>query len=181
MIREDWVENGEQRALIIRPDVGESYLLFPDRGEYVVEKVEGDGRSASASATAQIQAENETGGSKQPDSRLFVDPIAIERDLSPPATTSNTNLTLPDAKVDGHSCRVSERRAIISDGTTEITRTYKASDLAGLPIRIESESEGKNGRVRVVTENRDIQLDVPPTLFDIPGGFKRRAASHAVP
>ena len=30
MIREDWTEKGEKRSLIIRPDLGETYLLFPE-------------------------------------------------------------------------------------------------------------------------------------------------------
>jgi hypothetical protein len=107
---------------------------------------------------------------------LPVDPVTLENDASPGTDPDRlTTLALPDATVDSHPCRVSERRAILSDGTTEITRTYKATDLAGLPIRTESESEGKSGRVRVVTEKLDINVDVPQALFDIPVGFKRKA------
>src|SRR5215467_8595494 len=159
MIREDWVENGEQRALIVRPDVGEAYLLFPDRGEYFVETPEVEALPANGSSASATPAGSGTRVSKQAGSGMLVDPIAIESDLSPAKTTANniTDLTLPDAKVDGHPCRVSERRAINSDGTTEIVRDYRATDLEGLSIKTESESEGKNGRVRVVTERQDIQ------------------------
>jgi hypothetical protein len=186
MIREDWVENGEQRALIVRPDLGEAYQLFPDRGEYLVETAGGEGLSAAGSPatgspatgnpTSATQASSGTSVSEQGRSDLLVDPIAIESDLSPAATTANnvTDLAQPDATVDGHPCRVTERRAIMADGTTEITRTFKATDLEGLSIKTESESEGKNGRVRVVTETRDIQRSVPQGAFDVPSGFKRR-------
>ena len=188
MVREDWVENGEQRSLIVRPDVGEAYQLFPDRGEYLVETAGGGGLSATGSPatgrpatsnpTSATQASSGKSLSKQEDTDVLVDPIAIESDLSPATTTADniTDLALPDAKVDGHPCRVTERRAITSDGTTEIVRTYKATDLEGLSIKTESESEGKNGRVRVVTETQDIQRGVPQSAFDVPSGFRRKPA-----
>jgi hypothetical protein len=192
MIREDWVENGEQRALIVRPDVGETYQLFPDRGEYLVETAGGGlsatgnpaagnpatGNPATGNPTSATQVSSGKSVSKQEGSDVLVDPIAIESDLSPATTTADniTDLALPDAKVDGHPCRVTERRAITSDGTTEIIRTYKATDLEGLSIKTESESEGKNGRVRVVTETRDIQRSVPQSAFDVPSGFRRKPA-----
>lgn len=188
MIREDWVENGEQRALIVRPDVGEAYQLFPDRGEYLVETVGGGallatgspatGNPATGNRTSATQASSGKSLSKQEGSDVLVDPIAIESDLSPATTTADniTELALPDAKVDGHPCRVTERRAVTSDGTTEIVRTYKATDLEGLSIKTESESEGKNGRVRVVTETQDIQRGVPQSAFDVPSGFRRKPA-----
>jgi len=176
MIREDWVENGEQRALIVRPDVGEAFLLFPDRGEYFVETPEGEALPANGSSATPTPAGSGTKVSKQAGSGMLVDPIAIESDLSPVKTTANSiiDLTLPDAKVDGHPCRVSERRAINSDGTTEILRDYKATDLEGLSIKTESESEGRNGRVRVVTEKHDIQPGVSQEAFEVPSGLKRK-------
>src|SRR5262249_2590777 len=99
MIREDWVEDGEQRALIIRPDVGEAYLLFPDKGEYFVEASEGSELAANGSPTTSPQADIGTKASKGPDSNLMVDPVAIESDMSPATATgeSTTNLTLTGA------------------------------------------------------------------------------------
>jgi hypothetical protein len=173
MIREDWLQDGQERALIVRPDLGEAYLLFLDKGEYLVETREGGGQDVENGGSTTRNKDDS--GSNMSKGALVVDPVAIDSDLSPAAAPDSiTNLAQRDVTVDTHPCRLSERRATLSDGSTEITRIYKATDLSGLEIKTESESEGKNGGVRVVTQKLDIRLDVPQTLFDIPAGFKQK-------
>jgi hypothetical protein len=178
MIREDWAEQGEKRALIIRPDLGESYLLFLDKGEYIASGLNRDAQFPAGDGATQIHRrdngpEPPTGDSTAPQ----VDPVAIESDMSPGAAAANvTDQPLPDASIDNHPCKVSERRVILPDGTTEITRTYKAKDLSGMTIRTESESDGKGRHLRVVTEWRDIQTAVLQAVFDLPTGFRKRDA-----
>jgi hypothetical protein len=178
MIREDWAEHGEKRALIVRPDLGESYLLFLDKGEYVVQALDRDTQFFGSGGSR--SAHQGDAGSELPagdSSEAPLDPIAIESDLSPSALPGGiSNIALPDATIDNHPCKAFERRAVLPSGTTEITRTYKAIDLSGMTIRIESESDGKGGHFRVITERRDIQIGVSPALFDIAAGLRRKAS-----
>src|SRR5262249_38995313 len=144
MTREDWTEHGEKRALIVRPDLGESYLLFLDKGEFVAQPVDAGARLSGSTGSASPQ-QSDAGSDLQRGDRsgATLDPIRIENDLSlsaPPESVSN--IALPNATIDNHPCKAFERRAIIPGGTTEITRTYKAIDLSGMTIRTESESDG---------------------------------------
>jgi len=171
MIRQEWTENQEHRALIIRPDLGNAYVLFLDKGEFLVRGLGDEPGANSAPTMAQPPSQTAAAADSEPS---LVDPVAIESDMSPasaPATL--TNVALPDESVDHHPCKVAERRAVLSDGTTEVTRTYRATDLSGMIVRTESESVGKSGRLRVITERLDIQTEVPQTVFEIPAGFRR--------
>src|SRR5262245_34210527 len=177
MTREDWTEHGEKRALIVRPDLGESYLLFLDKSEFVVQRLDAGARLSSAGSASPQQSDAGSDLQRGDRSEATLDPIRIENDLSlsaPPEGVSN--IALPNATIDNHPCKAFERRAIIPGGTTEITRTYKATDLSGMTIRTESESDGNGGQLRVITERRDIQIGVSPALFDIPAGFSRKAS-----
>ena len=78
---------------------------------------------------------------------------------------------LSSAVIDGHSCSVNERRAIFGDGHVEITRRFSATDLSGLLLRIESESEPAT--IKVLTERRDIRLDVTDDVFVVPTDFRK--------
>jgi hypothetical protein len=176
MIREDWAERGEQRALIIRPDLGEAYLIFLDKGEFVTQSID---RDKVPTNDLMGSAHNGNAGPDLPsalDSAApAVDPAAIESEMSPAPTPANiTSMALPDATVDNHPCRVSGQRATFPDGTAEVTKTYRATDLSALIIRTESESDGRSGRLRVVTEIRDIQTGVVQGVFDVPNGFRRK-------
>jgi hypothetical protein len=176
MIREDWVEQQEHRALIVRPDLGESYLLWLDRGECVVQGLDRSAQLATNNTSAPADKANAglestvAGGSTS-----AVDPVAIEGDVSAAAApVSSNNLALPDASIDNHPCKVFERRLTLPDGATEVTRTFRATDLSGLAIRTESESNGTLGHLRVVTERREVQANVPQTVFDVPAAFRRK-------
>jgi len=172
--REDWAENGEQRALILRPDLGESYLLFLDKNEFVVRP---DGRSLLSLDTGSAPNHKQEAGpqlSSSPESGGLVDPVRIETDLSPADLPQTADVDLPDAMIDSHPCKVHQRRVVLSDGTTEVTNTYRAVDLLGMVIRTESESDGKGGHLRIVTDKREIHIGLPQAAFDIPAGFTRR-------
>jgi hypothetical protein len=175
MIREDWAQQGERRALLIRPDLGETYLLFLDKGEYVARGLDGGAQSATGDSAAQShQSDSGPDSSIGDGSSPLVDPIVIESDMSPAAAPTIADQPLPDATIDNHPCKAYERRVILPDGATEVTRTYIATDLSGMPIRTESESDVSGKHLRVVTERRDVQTSAPHTVFDLPAGFRKR-------
>jgi hypothetical protein len=161
-------------VLILRPDLGKSYLLAPDKKMYVESPIypEAPGNGASPGGGASKQKElSEQGSGKGP-----VDADADQLDglfATAPAPTQATDSQLPDQTVEGHLCKVWERRATFPDGHTEVTRTFRASDLSRLAIRIETESIDGGRNVRVTTERRDVRTSVSPDEFAIPPGFKR--------
>lgn len=160
--REEWVEQGEHRALIWRPDLGFAYVLDVDRRLYGKFPI---GEKAAGVPDEALPADA-TG--------LLIDPQAIDRafdDASMPVKVEAR--ALPDQFIDGYQCEVSEQHASFADGHIEITRLFRARDLAGLAIRVETESNKDARRLRAVTERRDIQLDVPSDQFSVPDGFRR--------
>ena len=60
---------------------------------------------------------------------------------------------------------------MFANGLIETTRTFRATDLEGLAIRIETETEGAG--IKILTERREVKTDVTPDQFEIPAGFKR--------
>jgi hypothetical protein len=105
----------------------------------------------------------------------MVDPIAIETDMSTAAPATITDQALPDSTIDSHPCKASQQTAILPDGTTAVTRIYRATDLSGMTIRTESESTGNGKHLRVTTERLDIQTGVLQTVFDLPAGFRKKS------
>jgi len=156
MYREEWTESGERRAIIFRPDLGKSFLLSLDRKLYV----------ESAIDNQQQPSENESEAKQKADQ--------IDRAFQTLALPIEANtLTLPDQMIDGHVCQVTERREKFADGSLEITRSYCAREFAGLALRVEQESQSSGGRTRVVTERRDVRMDVARDEFEVPSDFTK--------
>jgi hypothetical protein len=162
MFREEWSEQGEARALIHRPDLGKSFQLFPDNRTYM--------ESEATAARAENEAEpGETGVRGAGDD---LSPDHIERAFGDaPAPASVTTLALADQTIEGYSCAVTEERAALEDGRAEVTRLFRARELAGLALRVEVES----GTLKIITERRDIQTRVPLEIFDVPADFRKVA------
>jgi hypothetical protein len=169
--REEWTEEGQNRALIWRPDLGKSFLLDLDGRAYVEFEI-----------TSGHLPESPTGASNPHDvfsARNAVSPEvgdrtvqAIDHDVgnTQPPTRVETRVLAP-AVIDGHSCAVYEQRAIFHDGHVETTRRFRARELSGLVIRVESEAE--QGSARVITERRDVRMDVAPDTFNVPADFEK--------
>jgi hypothetical protein len=173
MFREEWSEQGETRAFIFRPDLGKSFLLFPDDRTYV----ESDSSAISSgveengdSAADQPRPETEPRASSAFISRDYID-RSFGNAISPSQVETRA---LADQMVEGYACAVTEQRAVFDDGRGEVTRTFRARELAGLAVRVEVESES----VKIITERRDILIQVPPDNFTVPTDF-RKVASRA--
>ncbi len=162
MFREEWTEQGRERALILRPDLGKSFLIFPDARTYVEsEPVTGVGQTGDG------RSEQPEPGASSP-----VGPDEIDRATGDAPTPAQVETrALPDQTVEGYSCAVTERRAVFDDGRAEVTRLFRARELAGLAIRVEVEGRG----VKIITERRDIETRVPPDRFAVPADFKKVA------
>ena len=175
MMRQEWKDQGQPRVLIWRPDLGKSFLLAPDQGSYVESAIYPDAAEFQQPA-ADGDSSKPTGGSKEAalKDRYALDPESVERDVgassvAPEAQTKG----LPDQTIDGHPCTVWLKQASFPDGRTEVTTTYRATDLAGLAIRIENESTSASGTIKITTERKDIQKKVSPDEFEVPAGFKK--------
>ncbi|HKY06397.1 MAG TPA: hypothetical protein VJQ56_15985 [Blastocatellia bacterium] len=159
--REEWVESGESRALILRPDLGKSYLLSLDRRLYV-------------ETDWSVSAEPGAASVAQSDSAPPLDPAAVEIAADRVAQPLDVKtLALPDQVINDYTCKVIEQRASFEGGHTEVTRSFRADRLNGLALRTERETYGEAGRVRLITERRDLQTEVSPDLFIVPKDFKR--------
>jgi hypothetical protein len=171
MFREEWTEQGQRRALILRPDLGKSFLIFPDDRTYIeseaeaVPEAQAETRPAGAVQTGDDAVEQPRRESPPP-----VGPEEIDRAVgASPAPARVESRALPDQTVEGYSCAVTERQAVFEDGSAEVTRSFCARELAGLAIRVEVEKRG----VKIITERRDIETRVPPDWFAIPADFKK--------
>jgi hypothetical protein len=163
--REQWMEEGRARALILRPDLGKTYLLDLDHHVYV------EMDFAAATPAAQSAAAHETAHADAPPAPASLQPEEIDRafnDVTAPVAVEMR--ALADQTVEGYVCQVVESRATFADGRVEITRGHRARALAGLPLLVEVESV--NG-ARLTVERRDIRLDVSPDEFAVPSDFKR--------
>lgn len=160
--REEWTEQGHNRALIWRPDLGKCYLLdldllvfveisLDETNESLPDQSRLHDRPGSDSTSALVEIDRAVGDAPSPD--------RVETRM------------LAGADISGHSCTVYEERATFPDGHTEITRTFRADDLGGLALRIESESQPSS--VRVITERKDVSLEVAPDTFIVPSKFKK--------
>jgi hypothetical protein len=161
--REEWTEQGQNRGLIWRPDLGKSYLLDLDRQVYVEIDLAGADESLHDEHHLQDRASGDsTNGLVQ----------AVDRGLDDaPSPDRVETRTLPALEIGGYMCKVYERRAAFPDGHTEITRTFRARDFSGLALRTESETQPAS--VRVITERKEISLDVTLDAFAVPANFKK--------
>ena len=167
MRREEWTEMGEKFALIWRPDLDKIFLLSLDRQFYVERNLIPETAGSIAGS-----------GTNGPDGRLSPEAESIEHAFDDaPAPVSVETRALPDQTIDNRLCSVTENRASFADGRIEVTRTFRARDLEGLALRIESESETTG--VKVVTERRDIKIEVAASEFTVPSDFKRVARLSA--
>jgi hypothetical protein len=164
--REDWSEDGKNRAIIWRPDLGKSYVL--DLDAHVYTEVELTGYPSASTA-------HESNGTPDPVVIPAVDLSVQEVDRyfgddQPPEHSESRALS--SVVIDGHQCDVNEFSSTFSDGRTEIVTRSQARDLSGLVLRVEVRS--KNGSVRLITERREIKMDVSADLFEVPADFKKK-------
>lgn len=169
--REEWTEQGALRALIWRPDLGKSYLLDLEQRCYV---------ETDITPNDDLKTQNQSTGSRSlsPDAEFAtresagVSREAVDRAFSDaPSPGRVETRRLADQTFDGHPCAVSEQRAIFTDDDVEVTTTFRARDLNGLAIKVETGS-GNNG-AKLITRWRDIRIDVPADAFMVPAGFKK--------
>lgn len=169
--REEWTQNGQNRALIWRPDIGKAFLLDLDGRAYVEIDITGASLPeprAGASNPHDVSSSHNRADLDVKDSTVQ----AIDQyfgDTQPPTRVETQALS--PAVIDGHQCVVSQQRAIFPDGHTETTKRFRARDLSGLILRVESEEE--ESRARVITERRDVRIGVAPDAFIVPADFKR--------
>ena len=161
--RQEWNENGHNRALIWRLDLGRAFLFDLDRRTYVEIELNAAGSPRPGSVTPQMPVA--TGGTDN-----TIQAIDQYFDDKAPPTRVETQ-TLSPAVIDGRTCIVQQQVAIFPDGHRETTRRFYSRELSGLVLRLESESE--NPPSRVITQRRDIRLEVAPDAFEIPAGFKK--------
>jgi|ERR1041384_163344 hypothetical protein len=161
--RVEWSEGAQNLAVIFRAEQGNAYLLDLDRQLYV---------------ESTFNADNQLpGNNSQIQEPRNADPIsltvqAVDRAIDDvPSPDHVETRGLPTSQVDGHNCDVQEQRATFIDGHTEITKTFRAPELGGLILKIESSSDPPS--VRVITERKDVNLDVTPATFSVPSNFKR--------
>lgn len=165
--REEWTEQGQNRALIWRPDLGKSYLLDLDRQAFI--------EITLAGASGLLSHESNVGPKLR--DRASADSAgglveAVDRALDDAQSPDRVETRmLPSAQIGDHICNVYELQATFPDGHTEITKTFRARDLEGLALRIESESQPPS--VRIITERKDVILDAAPDAFTVPVNFTR--------
>ncbi len=169
--REEWTEEGRNRALIWRPDLGKSFLLDLDGRAYIELEIASGQLPESpngASNPHDVSSARNAAAPDVGDSTLQ----AIDHyfgNAEPPARVETR--VLAPAVIDGHSCAVDEQRAIFRDRHVEITRRFRARDLSGLILRAESEAD--RGSVRTITERRDVRIEVASDTFNVPADFKK--------
>lgn len=174
--REEWVEQDASRAMIWRPDTGKSYLLDLDKGRYVETDIPPSDMEKTSNLSTNSKGlsskEQPLGkGSKRANPRAL-DVETIERAFgdAPSPSRVETRL-LADQTIDGHPCKVSERRAVFTDDEVEVTTTFRAGDLNGLAIRVETGST--KTRVKLITRWLNIRTEAPAEVFLIRGDFKK--------
>jgi hypothetical protein len=182
--REEWTEQGERLALILRPDLGKSYLLWLDKGTYTESSLGSNTADGPVDKTASKRtlqpgapAKRTNVGNDAPEPEASsatpdqgVADWAFEDAVQPLRTEQRE---LPAETIDNHNCRVTEQLAYFADGHSERTVTYRATDFEGLALRIESESGSGADHSTVLTERHNIRLEVSPDEFSVPAALKR--------
>jgi len=168
--RDEWTEAGHARALIFRPAAGNSFLLDLENRTYV----EVDTGNKTTTASQSVGNKPSRSSAAQNSETFAQDAIAqgIDHyfDDSQPPIKLETR-TLQDTTVDGHNCVVVEIRSTYEDGHTETTRRFIATDLSRLLLRVECESDQSN--TKIITERRNVSLNVSSDLFVVPADFRK--------
>ena len=176
--REEWIEQGESRALIWRPDLGKTHLLDIEGRCYVESDITPDdalkvGSESTASQNPLPEVEP-AGRSSASVSRDSIAAETVDRAFDhAPSPVRVENRRLADQTIDGHPCAVFERRENFAGNHTEVTTTFRARDLNGLAIRIETGLGGGTKGTKLITRWRDIRVDVPADVFSVPPEFRR--------
>ena len=161
--RVEWSEGVQNLAIILRPDLGKSYLLDLDRQQYVESSLNSDNQTAGSDS----QMKDRTNS----DAASLIDQ-AVDRAIDDaPSPDHVETLSLSPSDIDGHFCNVREQRATFIDGHSEITKIFRAADLGELTLRTEAYSEPAS--VRIITERKNVTLSVAPGAFLVPSNFKR--------
>jgi hypothetical protein len=173
MRREEWMEAGERQAFITHFDSGKAFHLNMSRQTYNETDLAGVVPEKSKTGSAG-QTHDSTDAEKQsPNTGQQTSAVDFVEDGFAEQPTGLENRALPDEYVANQLCKVAETRAGFTDGRTEVTRIFRAQNLSGLAIKTESETSSSTQRVRVVTEWRDIKLEVSPDDFVVPANFKK--------
>lgn len=168
MRREEWNEQGRNRALICGLNLENAVLLDLDAQTYVeVENTNDAAEDAPTNRNGGLQKHrSETaaleGGTLQAIDQTFDEVQSPDR--------IETRM-LASEVIDGYRCSVYEQRLIFPDGHTEVTKSWRADDLSGLALRIENTSEP--GGTKVITERRDVRTDIPADAFVVPPNYKK--------
>jgi hypothetical protein len=175
--REEWIEQGESRAVIWRVDLGKSYLLDLDRRLYVESDVRPDSSLRPESESTNSETTAAPAKSEARNSALSPDGVrveAIERAFgSAPLPVRVESRSLSDRTIDGHPCAVIERRETFAGDHVEVTTCFRARDLRGLAIRVEMGPVTGTSGAKLVTKWRDILFDVPADAFVVPSDFRK--------
>jgi hypothetical protein len=177
MRREEWLEQGERRALILRYDTGKRFLLNLDKQIYVESDLGTNGaqtslekaqiRNPGSPPPASDSEKPEADANRQTSVMDFV-----EDNFSEEPTRVETHV-LPDETVANQLCKVVERRMTFADGRTEIVKLFRSESLSGLLMRTEMESLSPHDGLKVTTEWRDLKLEVSADTFTVPAHFKK--------
>ena len=103
-------------------------------------------------------------------------PISSSRQFTNVTEGAAANSTPPE-KFDGHPCQVVEATVTASDGVATAFRVWRATDLKGLPLRIQCLSGG----VPLTLTLSKVRLEaVPNDLFLPPNGFTKYESPEAM-
>jgi hypothetical protein len=168
MWRQEWTQQDESYALIWRPDLGKMYELDLARRCYVENE------------TNPKEANLPTGEQAVPEVPDSVDAVrgkagaeAVEQALGDAPSPERIEVQqLSDTTVDGHVCEVFERREIFPDNHVVVTTTFRARELGGLAIRVET-GPAPGAGTRLILMLRDVRLDVPADAFVVPADFRK--------
>jgi hypothetical protein len=96
-------------------------------------------------------------------------PISSSRQFTNVTEAAAVN-SRPPEKIDGHPCHVAEVTVTASDGVATAFQVWRATDLKGLPLRIQCSSGG----VPLTLTLSKVRLEaVPNDLFLPPNGFTK--------
>lgn len=178
--REEWIEQGESRALIWRLDLGKTYLLDIEGRCYVESGIAPDITSDNALNESTVSQNRSPEGelmyqSSASGSRDEIAGELVDRALDhPPSPVHVENRRLSDRTIDGHPCAVFERREVFAGNHSSVTTIFRARDLNGLAIRIETTGPGEASEgAKLITKWLDFRGDVPPDVFTVPADFRR--------
>jgi len=168
MRREEWNEQGRNRALICGLNLENGILLDLDAETYVeLEKAVDATASGPTNRFGGLQKQKPEAAALEGGTLQAID-RAFDEVRSPDRVETRM---LASEVIDGHRCSVYEQRSFFPDSRTEVTKSWRADDLSGLALRIENTAEP--GGVKVITERRDVRTDIPADAFVVPPNYKK--------